>query len=179
MSRLLGHRPSPALVVALLALFIAMAGTGYAATKLPANSVGSKQIKANAVVSSKIKDGSLTRKDFAASQLPAGAQGLQGLPGLQGAAGAPGAQGAQGAEGPPAVTFIDVASSATGTGAQTASCPPGEIATGGGGDSSDGLVATSRPIINVMTGLPIAWTATAKHDNGTAANVTAWAVCVG
>jgi hypothetical protein len=49
MSRLLGHRPSPAMVLALLALFIAMAGTSYAAIKLPANSVGSKQIQANAV----------------------------------------------------------------------------------------------------------------------------------
>jgi hypothetical protein len=175
MSRLLGHRPSPAMVVAVLALFIAMAGTSYAAIKLPANSVGSKQIKTNAVVSSKIKDGSLTRKDFAASQLPAGAQGLQGLPG---AAGAPGAQGAQGPEGQPAVTFIDVVSSVAGTGAQTATCPAGEIATGGGGDSSDGLVATSRPVIN-GAGLPIAWTATAKLGTGTAANVTAWAVCVG
>src|SRR3954452_8414729 len=158
MSRLLGPRPSPAMVVAVLALFIAMAGTSYAAIKLPANSVGSKQIKTNAVVSSKIKDGSLTRKDFAASQLPAGAQGL---PGLTGAAGAPGAQGAQGPEGQPAVTFINVVSSATGTGAQTANCPAGEIATGGGGDASTGLVATSRPVIG-MTGLPTAWTATAK-----------------
>ena len=178
MSRLLGHRPSPAMVVAMLALFIAMVGTSYAAIKLPANSVGSKQIKANAVVSSKIKDGSLTRKDFAASQLPAGAQGLQGLPGLTGAAGAPGAQGAQGPEGAPAVTFIDVVNSVTGLGAQTANCPAGEIATGGGGDSSNGLVATSRPVIG-MTGLPIAWTATAKDGTGMPANVTAWAVCVG
>jgi hypothetical protein len=54
MSRLLGHRPSPAMVVAMLALFIAFAGTGYAAVKLPANSVGTKQIKASAVTSKKI-----------------------------------------------------------------------------------------------------------------------------
>jgi hypothetical protein len=31
------------MAVAMLALFIAMAGTSYAAIKLPANSVGSKQ----------------------------------------------------------------------------------------------------------------------------------------
>lgn len=48
MSRLLGHRPSPALVVAVLALFIAMAGTGYAAIKLPANSVATAQLRDDA-----------------------------------------------------------------------------------------------------------------------------------
>jgi hypothetical protein len=42
------------MIVAMLALFIALAGTSYAAIKLPANSVGSKQIKANAVTSKKI-----------------------------------------------------------------------------------------------------------------------------
>ena len=32
------------MVVALVALFVAMSGTGYAAIKLPRNSVGSKQM---------------------------------------------------------------------------------------------------------------------------------------
>jgi hypothetical protein len=44
------------MVIALLALFIAMAGTGYAATQLPANSIGSKQLKKNAVERVKIKN---------------------------------------------------------------------------------------------------------------------------
>jgi hypothetical protein len=49
------RRPSPALVISLIALFVAMGGTGYAATQLAKNSVGTKQLKKNAVVSSKIK----------------------------------------------------------------------------------------------------------------------------
>jgi hypothetical protein len=177
MSRLLGHRPSPAMVVAMLALFIALAGTSYAAIKLPANSVGSKQIKANAVVSSKIKDGSLTRKDFAASQLPAGAQGLQGLPG---AAGAPGAQGVQGPEGPPAVTAIDVVNSGAPLApAASVSCPPGEIATGGGGISATGTLRASEPTLD-GNGFPVGWHAAAVGTDGTTPTpVTAWAVCVG
>jgi hypothetical protein len=65
------RRPSPAMTVALFALFVAMGGTGYAAFKLPKNSVGSKQIKANAVNSSKVKDGSLLGGDFKSGQLPA------------------------------------------------------------------------------------------------------------
>jgi hypothetical protein len=37
--------PSPAMVTALSALVISMAGTGYAATRLPAHSVGSRALK--------------------------------------------------------------------------------------------------------------------------------------
>jgi hypothetical protein len=79
MSRLLRRRPSPAMVIALLALFIAMAGTGYAATQLPANSVGPKQLKKNAVERVKIKnnavngakvlDGSIAGADIKESSL--------------------------------------------------------------------------------------------------------------
>jgi hypothetical protein len=60
MSRLLGHRPSPAMVVALLALSIAMAGTSYAAFQLPANSVVSKQTQANAVAAAPCDRGGAT-----------------------------------------------------------------------------------------------------------------------
>src|SRR3954467_4038375 len=50
--------------VGLLALFLAMSGTAYAAT-LPRNSVGTAQLKANAVTSAKVKNGSLRLADFA------------------------------------------------------------------------------------------------------------------
>jgi hypothetical protein len=60
MKRLRPRRPSPALVIALFALFIALGGTGYAALHLPKNSVGSRQIKNNAVTSSKIKNNAVT-----------------------------------------------------------------------------------------------------------------------
>ena len=71
-------RPSPALVVAVIALVFAATGTGWAVTQLPRNSVGTKQLKNGAVVSSKVKDGSLRSTDFAAGQLPAGATGARG-----------------------------------------------------------------------------------------------------
>jgi hypothetical protein len=54
------HRPSPALVVATIALFVALGGTGYAAFGLPRNSVGTKQLKNGAVTTSKIRDGAVT-----------------------------------------------------------------------------------------------------------------------
>lgn len=62
------RRPSPTFVVACLALLVALGGTGYAAIKLPANSVTSVQVK----------DRSLLSKDFKAGQLPAGPPGPAG-----------------------------------------------------------------------------------------------------
>jgi hypothetical protein len=53
--------PSPALVISLIALFIALGGTSYAAINaLPKNSVGTKQLKKNAVTGAKIKNGAVT-----------------------------------------------------------------------------------------------------------------------
>ncbi len=72
------RRPSPALVVACVALAVALGGTGYAAFKLPKNSVGTIHLKRNAVVSAKVKDGSLLAADFKAGELSAGAQGPKG-----------------------------------------------------------------------------------------------------
>ena len=53
------RKPSPALIVAILALIVAMAGGAYAAT-VAKNSVGSKQLKKNAVKSGKIVNGAVT-----------------------------------------------------------------------------------------------------------------------
>ena len=88
MKRFLHVRPSPALIVACAALFVSLSGVGYAAIVLPANSVGTKHLKRNAVNSAKVKKHSLLRSDFKRGQIPRGPQG------------APGAQGAQGIQGP-------------------------------------------------------------------------------
>lgn len=60
MKGLMSRRPSPAMVVAIVALVVAMVGTGYAATKLPKNSVGTKQIKAKAITTAKLRKNSVT-----------------------------------------------------------------------------------------------------------------------
>jgi hypothetical protein len=54
MKRLGSRRPSAALVVSIVALVVALGGTGYAALQAPRNSVGSRQIKAGAVTTPKL-----------------------------------------------------------------------------------------------------------------------------
>jgi hypothetical protein len=54
------RRPTPSMVVALTALVVALAGTGYAAVNLPRGSVGAKQLKKNAVTKTKIRKNAVT-----------------------------------------------------------------------------------------------------------------------
>jgi hypothetical protein len=81
--------------IALLALFVALGSTSYAATTLPRNSVGRPQLKAGAVASPEVQDRSLRPRDFAG--------GLRGRRGPRGADGAPGAPGPAGS---PAASMI-------------------------------------------------------------------------
>lgn len=84
-------RPSPALVVASIALLAALAGTGVAAVQLAApNSVGSAQVI----------DGSLQKADLEAGVLAAaGKRGPAGTPGPGGEAGPQGEKGHKGEKG--------------------------------------------------------------------------------
>jgi hypothetical protein len=96
------RRPSPAMLVALLALFVALGGSSYAALQLRPGSVGTKQLKNGAVTSPKVKNNSLLVRDFRRSQRAQlqGPQGARGPSGPQGARGPSGPQGTQGAQGP-------------------------------------------------------------------------------
>jgi hypothetical protein len=90
---------TPSLAISLIALFVSLSAGAYAAVKLPSNSVGAAQIKASAVRSSEVRDGSLKAKDFALGQLPAGPAGAAGAAGPKGDAGAAGPAGARGPDG--------------------------------------------------------------------------------
>jgi hypothetical protein len=96
----LGESLTFANVVSLIALFIALGGASYAAVNLPKNSVGTKQLKANAVNSAKVKNHTLLRRDFKPGALPRGLTGATGATGQAGPAGATGPAGAMGATGP-------------------------------------------------------------------------------
>jgi hypothetical protein len=106
--------------IGLLALFVALSGTAYAAAELKRNSIksehiGKGQVKrvdiANGAIDSrKVADGSLAAADFGEGQVPpgpSGPQGPPGQPGPQGVAGATGPTGATGPAGQSAATAID------------------------------------------------------------------------
>ena len=107
MRKLLDRRPSPAMVVACIALLVALGGTSVAAvSQLARNSVGTLQlrnsavtnakVRNNAITSAKVANRSLLRADFAPGQLPAGPTGPQGPAGPAGPAGAAGPAGVVG-----------------------------------------------------------------------------------
>jgi hypothetical protein len=172
-----GHyrlRPSPSMLVAFAALMVALGGTSYAIAQLPANSVGSKQLKKNAVTAAKVKDRSLVAKDFKAGQLP---RGDKGEPGARGAVGPAGPAGPPGPEGPPAISSLTVRTGAVDPG--FAGCADGEVAIGGGGytEDTDAFLYESRP--DVDTGIPFGWLASAQVADGSGAEaaVTAYVIC--
>ena len=65
MQRIKTFRPTPALIVAFVALFAAMGGFGYAAVKMKPNSVKTKNIRNAAVTTNKIADGAVTTPKLA------------------------------------------------------------------------------------------------------------------
>jgi hypothetical protein len=155
----MAHRTSRHLsfanVTSITALVFAMGGTGYALT-IPKNSIGSTQIKqsgvassdirADAVNSAKVKNGSLLAADFALGQLSAGAAAATGPAGATGPSGAPGAGGATGPQGVPGVVAgtivrrVDhtLADGQATTGSQgNVACAADEKPVGGGANLSD------------------------------------------
>src|SRR5215510_4527020 len=86
--------------IGLLALFIALGGTSYAAAKLPKSSVGSTQIRSGAVTQSKLQKSLQSKLAKAGVAGPAGATGAQGPKGDSGAQGPQGVAGAKGDPGP-------------------------------------------------------------------------------
>ena len=67
MTRLRDARPSPAMIVALIALFVALSGSTYAVTRVPKRSVGPAQIKSKAVRTRHLKARNVTRTKIARS----------------------------------------------------------------------------------------------------------------
>ena len=58
-------RPSPALVVSVIALVVALGGTSYAAFSVPRNSVGPRQLRKGAVTAAAIHNGAVTAQKIA------------------------------------------------------------------------------------------------------------------
>ena len=182
LAQLRRHRPSPAMGVALIALFVALGGTSYSAITLSKNSVKSKHIAnrevkrpdiaVEAVNSARVADFSLRSTDFRPGQLPAGPPGPKGDPGA---------------------TNVAVRIAA-GFDKVVAPCQPGERATGGGAHSRNGFVVGQGPAWTPLAFFappgsqpsggytPTSWSAAAVEVDTSGAvigpaDVTAWVVC--
>jgi hypothetical protein len=120
--------------IALLALFVAMGGTSYAAFKLPNNSVGAAQIKPNAVGTSELKNNTVGVSDLSDKAIASlrGLKGDTGAPGEKGAQGDKGAPGSDGAPGPPATWTSSTVAAAQGISTNSsAGTPLADLATVG------------------------------------------------
>jgi hypothetical protein len=142
------------MVVACLALIVALSESTYAAVlNVPVSSVGTAQLKANAVISSKVKNHSLLAVDFKTGQLPVGAPGPKGDKGDKGDQGDKGDAGSPGVSGYEIVTAHNEVTN-LGFNGVTVRCPAGKKALGGGGGTGSGLVAGDGPYIIYDSPIP-------------------------
>lgn len=188
-----GRRPSPAMVVACVALAVALSGTGIAAVTaaLPRNSVGTAQLKNNAVTSQKVLNGSLLKADFAAGQLPAGKPGQIGPPGPAGPQGLTGPQGPTGLVGditlhsasvdvPPTLPAED---GKWGNRNVQANCDSDEKGVGGGtnwsgeGDNVELTTVLSTPIYDPTSKRVTGWRARGGNDTAGTHTFTVFVLC--
>jgi hypothetical protein len=186
-------RPSPALVISVLALFVALGGVGYAAAtingadiknksiagkKLKNKAITGAKIKGSAVTGSKVKAGSLDKSDFKAGTL------------LQGPAGPAGQNAATN------ITYRTFLANTAGNGTlgeAGATCNAGEKLIGGGGGwvnnavpptsyVLDGTVSDSGP--GTSSDAPIGegetpgeWHVSGVNTSGGNARMYAYAIC--
>ncbi len=161
--------PSPAFVIALIALFVALGGTTYAAVRLPRNSVGTAQLRNGAVTKKKIQP-----KTLGALKGQVGPQGPQGPQGTQGQAGAPGATNVVSRKG--TAVAVDPGTSAL----ATATCAQGETVVGGGGNGSQPPVVlwASVPSPPGVSAAPATgWTVTAYNTDSVQHFVIPYVMC--
>jgi len=174
MRRKLLRRPSPAMIVACLALGVALGGTSYATVlNVPDNSVTTKKIRNDAVTASKIKTGAVTASevknasllnvDFKPGQLPAGPAGPAGPPGISG------------------LQRFDVATTSTNASPKSVvvTCPTGKKPVGGGAR----VIGNGAPLVSIAENFPdsdgVHWNAKANEVVATALTwqLQAYALC--
>ena len=165
--------PSPALVISLIALFVALGGTSYAAIHLPKNSVAAKQLKKNSVTGTKIKNRAVTKAKINTSGLT--------VPNATNAANAAVAASLSGAK---YVVSASVSNPATSqnTGTGTVTCPAGTFVVGGGAFGSSGgqqqAINTSIPIESGGSPAPNAWRVDMNNASASAFTFNVYAICV-
>jgi hypothetical protein len=158
-------RPSPAIVIACIALVVALGETSFAAVSriFPQDSVGTVQLQDNSVTSAKVRNFSLRAWDFRQGELP---RGPRGGPGPQGPAGVIGDLTMH-------ATSVTVPGNVAPNGRYVTkvaqvTCGPGERAITGGtswtddNDDRELMTVYSRPVIEA--GKPTGWRARGGSD---------------
>jgi len=166
------------IVLSVTALVVAVLGStplGTAARNivLPRGSVGTVQLRNNAVTGAKVKNFSLVAADFRRGQVPRGPVGPAGPAGPAGAAGPQGPAGVLGLQN----VFTTGAASSTATRQLTAGCPAGKKAIGGGATvlplNTPGVAITAGYLADENT-----WVARAREITATAVNWSLNAVVI-
>jgi uncharacterized iron-regulated membrane protein len=172
-------RATYANVTATLALFVALGGGAYAATALPANSVGLKQIKKDAVVTAKIKNNAVKGSKVLDNTLTGADINESSLAKVPSAALADTTSRAAAVDKVTYKTAAGTAAASSAANAVTATCDSGEHVVGGGvklDSPGIGLVNDSYPDASGT-----AWTAhVGNASNGSSAapfNFTVYAIC--
>lgn len=164
-------------VTSVLALFIALGGSSYAAIK-----IDGRDIRNATITGTKIKRGTLQAQHFKAGQMPRGARGLTGARGATGAAGARGPAGPAGATNV-RTRFVDSPIPANNGVNATAECRPGERLTGGGAFSTnigatDSYDMGGYPEPQQQDVVPTKWTHGVWNDSDDADGVLrVYAIC--
>jgi hypothetical protein len=174
-------------VMATTALFIALGGTSYAVASLPRNSVGTNQIRSQAVRSSDIRDRAVALRDITRAA-------RESLEGQQGARGPQGPKGDKGDKGDPGIVTTpdgtpirialniktaggSVAASdgeTTQTSDATAACDAGQRVTGGGVRFDN---PTGTTVLSSGPSGAGAWIAHVGSDAPSARTFTVYAIC--
>jgi hypothetical protein len=168
MKRLLGKLTYGNVLSTLCLVLLVGGGTAFAATQLPKNSVGSKQLKKGAVTPAKLSKAS--KSTLTGATGPAGPTGPKGAQGSRGDKGEKGERGEKGAAGTTniheVVTETPIAKNQN-TASAKAECPAGQTATGGGAFNQSTPTATlyqDGPLPNPIGSgaLPTGWEVTYK-----------------
>jgi hypothetical protein len=155
--------PSPAMVIACIALFVALGGTGYAATHFAS-------------------EGATASKKGKAKRGPRGPRGHRGPIGPTGPAGPVGAPGKD-AFGALVYKKAEASNPNNSQDFVEAACNPGEHVTGGGIFSSSGALGqdinSSYPSDGSGTGEfgNTAWAGYVDNETGSTRTITAFAIC--
>jgi hypothetical protein len=195
MKRIARYRPSGAMIVAIVALVVATAGTATAASLISGSrirnrSIAGRKLKRGAVTTREVRNHSLLARDFRAGQLPRGPRGFTGATGPRGPAGPAGPAGQNGINGFGRIAYgQDVESLPTGTTPDNpvfadAQCPAGLVATGGDTviTDIDGSVVPDNPVAGLQvtssfqSGVDL-WSGSAFNTSGTDLFVVADVIC--